>query len=590
MEPRWSALVAVTTALLLGPVAHSGVNSAGQLQIRLVSLTDLDTPAASRGRCCQSPNSIDDATCDQPCRTVVRLCAAASGAGISQRPSVRFSRISALRSGRGRRSPVAVSQQYTDTAVPSGLPPVGEEDELLPVEHRSAQQEEPSGGTSIQVIHHLISSADDESQESTESISPSEDSVARPRPRDESPRPREESGGVGESAESAGAPGTATNTTGDTTSSGPPLPGSALVGRPQEPPVDQHDIGLVFVEDDDLIHLYFQPKRTRTRRRVGRPGVRTVARDGELPIGTIERSGRQARAGLTDTVGDSHFDGPDDTADRVDGSEDSIELGEGSGSEESEQSPTEESEEGPALEVAHSRRTGDVGTPRRTSECPLGTAFVTVSADDAETLPPISLPFDTPWPGRLRLAVEVWSDFTGDLDLPVTDTSHLSLARLAGRATLRTALKPGAWSSEVITAGTSQLEVQTRVLCSPGSDREHCATQCDRAVGSGGHWRCLEDGSAVCKDGWQGTHCDRPVCLSGCSPTTGYCRVPGECLCKVGYHGELCDQCVPLPGCRNGFCRRSFECRCKDGWTGLFCDKRTCNRLINAVLTLSYLH
>ena len=88
---------------------------------------------------------------------------------------------------------------------------------------------------------------------------------------------------------------------------------------------------------------------------------------------------------------------------------------------------------------------------------------------------------------------------------------------------------------------------------------------------------CTKEGEIVCRPGWDGAMCDRPLCAPGCDPDHGYCDKPGECKCKVGYHGPMCDQCDKLLGCsRHGYCNKAFECRCQPGWAGLFCTEPVC--------------
>ena len=88
---------------------------------------------------------------------------------------------------------------------------------------------------------------------------------------------------------------------------------------------------------------------------------------------------------------------------------------------------------------------------------------------------------------------------------------------------------------------------------------------------------CTKEGEMVCRPGWEGTLCERPVCSPGCDSRHGFCEKPGECKCKVGWHGAKCDECDKLLGCsRNGFCEKPFECKCRPGWKGLFCTEPVC--------------
>ena len=88
---------------------------------------------------------------------------------------------------------------------------------------------------------------------------------------------------------------------------------------------------------------------------------------------------------------------------------------------------------------------------------------------------------------------------------------------------------------------------------------------------------CTKEGEIVCRPGWEGATCDRPICAAGCDAKHGYCEKPGQCKCKVGFHGKNCDQCDKLLGCsRNGYCEKAFECKCLPGWRGLFCTEPEC--------------
>ena len=39
---------------------------------------------------------------------------------------------------------------------------------------------------------------------------------------------------------------------------------------------------------------------------------------------------------------------------------------------------------------------------------------------------------------------------------------------------------------------------------------------------------CTADGEVVCRAGWVGEVCDKPVCAPDCHPTQGYCSKPGK--------------------------------------------------------------
>lgn len=91
-------------------------------------------------------------------------------------------------------------------------------------------------------------------------------------------------------------------------------------------------------------------------------------------------------------------------------------------------------------------------------------------------------------------------------------------------------------------------------------------------------FHCTSSGEMVCRPGWEGARCERPVCSPGCDGSHGYCERPGECQCRVGWHGPRCDQCDLLLGCsRNGYCTKAFECKCRAGWSGVFCNVPVCS-------------
>ena len=62
---------------------------------------------------------------------------------------------------------------------------------------------------------------------------------------------------------------------------------------------------------------------------------------------------------------------------------------------------------------------------------------------------------------------------------------------------------------------------------------------------------CNTPGECLCRAGYNGTHCEYPICRQGCHSVGGYCSTPGECVCQNGWSGEHCDQCVPA----SGFCK-----------------------------------
>ncbi|KAE8294867.1 Delta-like protein C [Larimichthys crocea] len=64
----------------------------------------------------------------------------------------------------------------------------------------------------------------------------------------------------------------------------------------------------------------------------------------------------------------------------------------------------------------------------------------------------------------------------------------------------------------------------------------------------------------------------RAICAAECSEH-GFCNSPGECVCRQGWQGEHCNECKRYPGCVHGTCQQPWQCECEEGWGGLLCSE-----------------
>jgi len=55
---------------------------------------------------------------------------------------------------------------------------------------------------------------------------------------------------------------------------------------------------------------------------------------------------------------------------------------------------------------------------------------------------------------------------------------------------------------------TTSLEFDYRVVCTGNYHGPRCATFCRPRDDSNGHYRCTQNGTRVCLDGWSGTYCN----------------------------------------------------------------------------------
>ena len=82
----------------------------------------------------------------------------------------------------------------------------------------------------------------------------------------------------------------------------------------------------------------------------------------------------------------------------------------------------------------------------------------------------------------------------------------------------------------------------------------------------------------ICKQGWQGAHCEVAYCSKKCE-NGGSCDEPNHCKCPIGWIGKQCETpACPAPGCKNGGkCVGLNRCECLSGWRGTHCEEHYCN-------------
>ena len=51
---------------------------------------------------------------------------------------------------------------------------------------------------------------------------------------------------------------------------------------------------------------------------------------------------------------------------------------------------------------------------------------------------------------------------------------------------------------------------------------------------------CVGPDQCVCKTGWTGSSCQKPVCTKKCE-NGGKCITPEKCSCKVPFSGDYCE-------------------------------------------------
>ncbi|XP_023336148.1 uncharacterized protein LOC111707298 isoform X2 [Eurytemora carolleeae] len=140
------------------------------------------------------------------------------------------------------------------------------------------------------------------------------------------------------------------------------------------------------------------------------------------------------------------------------------------------------------------------------------------------------------------------------------------------------------WNINDFSTYHARIDYGVKLVCAHNFTGETCsfAKLCrDKIMQNNPRMYCTADGEVVCRAGWVGEVCDKPVCAPGCHATQGYCSKPGECKCKTGYTGGSCQKCIKMPGCLHGECTTGFECVCRPGYTGIFCNKPVCSQGCN---------
>ncbi|XP_062384549.1 von Willebrand factor D and EGF domain-containing protein [Sardina pilchardus] len=112
-------------------------------------------------------------------------------------------------------------------------------------------------------------------------------------------------------------------------------------------------------------------------------------------------------------------------------------------------------------------------------------------------------------------------------------------------------------------------------LCMPGWTGPSCETAlCEPVCLNGG--TCLRPNTCSCPHGFYGSQCQNAVCNPPCK-NGGRCIRNNVCTCLEGYTGNRCERSVCEPGCMNGGrCVGPDVCDCPSGWRGRRCDKPKC--------------
>jgi hypothetical protein len=109
-----------------------------------------------------------------------------------------------------------------------------------------------------------------------------------------------------------------------------------------------------------------------------------------------------------------------------------------------------------------------------------------------------------------------------------------------------------------------------------------CSDSCN------GNGQCLDD-ACVCNPGFQGFHCETPVCGNNCSFADGQGQcINNQCVCNPGFNGVEClyKDCPKaanpstttgdlLTCAGNGVCTAG-QCVCNPAWAGADCTARAC--------------
>ena len=96
------------------------------------------------------------------------------------------------------------------------------------------------------------------------------------------------------------------------------------------------------------------------------------------------------------------------------------------------------------------------------------------------------------------------------------------------------------WQSSSYTGYHATVSYSVKLACSKEFTGPTCsfAKLCLAKAGAQPRHVCTKEGEMVCRPGWAGPTCERPVCAPGCDARYGFCDKPGECKCKVGWKIE----------------------------------------------------
>ncbi|CAL4102763.1 unnamed protein product, partial [Meganyctiphanes norvegica] len=176
---------------------------------------------------------------------------------------------------------------------------------------------------------------------------------------------------------------------------------------------------------------------------------------------------------------------------------------------------------------------------------------------------------------ELSLQAELSRDRSFTLVLEVMDAYNNKSLEVIESWSYSGILMPGRdWHTLTHPGSVARITYRVRVVCDDLYYNTTCTKFCKPRDDRFGHHDCDESGTKVCKDGWIGSNCDKPVCRDSCHTEHGTCKRPGECECRHGWEGELCDQCQRYPGCKHGNCDGSpWTCECHLNWGGILCDQ-----------------
>ncbi|PVD25841.1 hypothetical protein C0Q70_13504 [Pomacea canaliculata] len=108
------------------------------------------------------------------------------------------------------------------------------------------------------------------------------------------------------------------------------------------------------------------------------------------------------------------------------------------------------------------------------------------------------------WPGDFSLIIEAWHDTT--LTGPTTGSPRELISRLAVQ---RSASAGADWYNSRYATRSTELWYSYRFVCEDNYYGARCEDLCRPRDDQFGHYYCSDNGTKICKDGWQGEYCDR---------------------------------------------------------------------------------